>query len=268
MPVLVTGAEDATGRAVIRALVRAGGEVRVFVDDSEIPAGELDRIRAAGCKVARGTLDDEGLLELAMAQVHTVAHLAASVLAEPEELLDSLASVLSAALGAGCRRLVWLSHLGADAPAGNAWLQACADGETLLADAPIDTVAIRRGLTYGPDDALTAILAEGTAGASPDALHVPLFVEDLAAAVVAADARDRAVARMPPLVIPLGGPRMASLGELVALLGGQISEPGPAGLLPFHARDLLSRDLVPPVGTPSGGTSPERGAKAVRSEDL
>jgi uncharacterized protein YbjT (DUF2867 family) len=265
MPVLITGVEDALGRAVVRALVRAGGEVRVFVDDSELAPADLTAVRGAGCKVARGTLDDEALLELALEQVHTVVHAAAGVLLDPGELLDGLASVTSAALGAGCQRLVWLSHLGADLPAGNPWLEACADGEALLAEAPIDTVVIRRALTYGVGDALTGVLADSTGGASPDALHAPLFLQDLAAAVVAADNRDRADGTLAHLVVPLGGPRQASLGELVALLGGQVRSGGAGGPLPFHAADLLSRDLLPPAGSPAAGTAPEAGTAAVRA---
>ena len=118
-------------------------------------------------------------------------------------------------------------------------------------------------LSYGHDDALTQALAESTGGAAPDALHTPIWNDDLAAAVAAADARDRV--GLPHLLVPLGGPQLMSLGELVALLGGQVVEPVVAARrLPEHALDVLSRDLVPPKDKPTADTGPERGAAVFR----
>lgn len=266
---LVTGAEHATGRAAVRGLLRAGGEVRAYVDPAAAPEGLVQRLRVLGCKTARGALDDEGHLELAMEQAHTVLHAAAEPLTDADELLDAAASVLSAALGAGCRRLIFLSHLGADEPRGNRWLEACAEAEGMLADAPLETVVLRRALTYGTDDALTGVLATTTAGASPDALHAPLWIDDLVAALVAADARDRATP-LPHLLVSLAGPEATSLGEFVALLGGQVSDEAAAAVgsgappLPGHVVELLSRDLLPAAGAPTAGTSPRSGAAVVR----
>lgn len=271
MPVLVTGTEHASGMAAVRALLRAGGEVRTYLDPTRVPPGTLERLRASGCKAARGTLDDEGFLEQALEQVHTVVHAAADPMEAPDEVLDDLASVLSAALGAGCRRLVLVSHEGADDPRGNPWLEACAEAEQLLVDAPVDTVVIRRTLTYGPDDALTAALIDGAVGADPDATHAPLWMGDLAAALVAADSRDRAIGALPHLLVPLAGPDLTSLGELIAVLGGQVTgglggapaRRRPDGL-PDHVLDLLSRDLVPGREHPRAGTPLRAGATLVR----
>lgn len=268
MPVLVTGAEHAVGRAVVAAVSRRGGEVRAFLDPLRAPAGAVERLRAAGAKTARGDLADEELLERALAEAHTLVHAAADPLDDPDELVDQAASAVSAALSSGVARLVLVSHLGADTGAANPWLAALAAVEELVAETPIASVVLHRALTYGIDDVLTDALAEGAPGADPDALHAPLWMDDLAAAVVAADARDSV--ELPHLVVPLGGPRMASLGELVALLGGQIPPPGAAprlpdgSRLPDHVVDLLSRDLLPDADVPTAGTSPEVGGEQVR----
>jgi uncharacterized protein YbjT (DUF2867 family) len=271
MPALVIGAEFAVGRAAISALLRSGGEVRAFLDPTRVAAGTVERLRGSGVKVARGTLDDEGFLERALEQVHTVVHAAADPTERPAEVLDGAASMLSAALGAGCRRLVFVSHLGVERPGGNPWLEALAEAEELLVDAPIDTVFLRRALTYGPDDALTEGLIDGASGAAPDATHAPLWIGDLAAAIVAADARDRAVGALPHLLVPLGGPELTSLGELIALLGGQITgglggTPAKArtSALPAHALELCSVDLVPGKEHPRAGTPLRVGAALVR----
>jgi uncharacterized protein YbjT (DUF2867 family) len=271
MPALVIGTEFAAGMAAVRALLRAGGEVRTFLDPTRVGSGTVERLRASGVKTARGTLDDEGFLEQALEQVHTVVHAAADPVEPPGEVLDGAASVLSAALGARCRRLVFISHLGVEEPRGNPWLEAIAEAEEMLLDAPIDTVFVRRALTYGPADRLTAGLVEGAAGSAPDATHAPLWLGDLAAAVAAADARDEAVGGLPHLVVPLGGPELTSLGELIALLGGQITG-GLGGTparvrttsLPDHALDLCSRDLVPAKEHPRAGTTLRTGAALVR----
>ena len=271
MPVLVTGAECALGRAAIAALLSSGGEVRAYLDPLVAPDGAVERLRAAGCKAARGTLDDEGFLESAMEQVHTVVHTATDVLTAPDEVLDDAASVLSAAVSAGVRRLVLISHLGVAEASGNAWLEAVAEAEELCVDSPLDTVVIRRALSYGPQDGLTAALVDGAAGVAPDSTHAPLFLSDLGGAVVAADDRDRADGALPHLVVPLGGPDLTSLGELIAMLGGQVTggyggAPSRARspLLPDHAIDLHSRDLVPDRALPSAGTPLRTGTALVR----
>ncbi|MDP8977732.1 MAG: NAD(P)H-binding protein, partial [Actinomycetota bacterium] len=209
MPVLVTGAETAAGPPVVRELLRAGGEVRAF-----LPAGApADDLRRAGCKVAVGDPDDESRLELALEQAHTVVHVGRGPLDDPAATLDALAGVVSAAIGAGCRRLVWTSHLGAERPGSNAYLRACAEGEALLADAPLETVVIRCALRFGAGDPLTRLLASGEAFTGPDvetARHAPLFADDLARAVAAIDsARSRAAGGQ--RVLRLQGPRTLPL---------------------------------------------------------
>jgi len=251
MPVLVTGAEQAVGRVAVERLARAGGEVRVFLDlERPLPADPA-LFQALGCKVARGALDDEGHVETALEQVHTVLHLAASPLDDPGRLLDSAATVLSAAIGAGCRRVVWLSHLGVDAADGNPWLAACAEVEELLAEAPLESVVFRRALTYGPGDDLTAALASGAAGGlgrDGHAKHAPLFAADLAGAVLAAD-RYRVPAGPEDLhlVVPIAGPDILDLSTVVRSLRATPTVPARPGL-PAHTADLLTRDLLPPPG--------------------
>lgn len=273
MPTLVTSAADPLGRACVAALQRSGGEVRAFLDPDLAPAGATQALRGRGVKVAEGTADDEGQLELACEQVHTVIH-APGVLSAADAVLDDTATVVSAALGAGCRRLVVVSHLGAEAPGDNDWLAALATAEELLAEAPIDTVVLRRSLTYGPWDPVTQLIADGAVGADLEAVHQPLWVDDLAAAVVAADARDRDLGVLPHLLLPLVGPQACNLGELVALLGGQVTgglrssiaraRPGTPHTA-AHVLDLLSRDLSGPKDAPAGGTSPGQGAELVRA---
>ncbi|MGH8909610.1 MAG: SDR family oxidoreductase [Egibacteraceae bacterium] len=249
MPVLVTGAEGAVGRAAVLRLVRGGGEVRVFLDLERAAVADPAPFQALGAKVARGALDDEGHLETALEQAHTVMHLASSPLEQPQRMLDGAATVLCAAIGAGCRRMIWLSHLGVSAADGNEWLAACAEVEELLAEAPLESVVFRRALTYGPDDDLTAALAGvATAGRAMSARHAPLYAADLAAAVVAADL-ERVTGGVTDLhlLVPIAGPDVVELAEVVRGLRGTPAEAA-ARALPAHAADLFARDLLPPLG--------------------
>jgi len=265
VPVLVTGAETALGRAAVRALRRSGGEVRVYLDAEVAGDADAEAFRRLGAKTAIGTLDDEGRLETALEQVHTVVHCWGGPLTTPADELDGLAGVLSAALGAGCRRLVWASHLGADDPAGGAYLQACADAEALLADATLESIVVRRALTYAPGDELTRRLAAGGA-VRPDALHAPLAVADLAAALAQADAVDRRGSGSTlALTIELAGPQVRTLAEVASALrdaglGGGQPTPLPATTVALYERDLVGG----PAALGKGGTTMEQAASAHR----
>jgi uncharacterized protein YbjT (DUF2867 family) len=214
----------------------------VFVDPGATDAAEEFRVR--GCKVARGTLDDEGHLETAAEQVHTVVHLGGGPMTDPETVVDDAATVLSAAIGAGCRRLVWASHVGAGSPQGNAYLEACAETEALLGDAPLETIIVRRALTYGPGDPLTVALA---AGALPreaeESTHQPLYVDDLAMVLVQADHVRGNVDDL-SIEVTLVGPTEVVLGGFADLLAAPGRDRARAQPLPRTVTELLTRDLV------------------------
>jgi uncharacterized protein YbjT (DUF2867 family) len=240
VPVLITGAETAEGRAAARRLGVSAGEVRVFVDVGD--AAAADALRAAGCKVARGSLSDEGHLETAAEQVHTIVHLGGGPMTPPDDAVDDAATVLSAAIGAGCRRLIWASHVGAGDPAGNAYLEACAEVEGMLAEAPLETIVVRRALTYGPGDPLTEALANGAVPpAAKDSTHQPLYVDDLALVIAEADRVRGSVGDL-AIMLTLVGPTEVLLGGFADLLTApERSTPAPLSTIVV---ELLTRDLV------------------------
>lgn len=251
MPVLLTGGEGPVGRAAAQDLRRSGAEVRAFVDLDRMPRPDPGPLRRLGCKVALGALDDEGHLESAMEQVHTVLHLAGSPLDDPEAVVEAAATVVSAAIGAGVRRLVSLSWLGADEPRGSAWLEACAEVESLVEGAPLEGVVLRRSLTYGAGDPLIAALA---AGAAPDGMadQWPLWAGDLASAVVVADRGRVEAASDLHVVVAVVGPQRVPAAELVAGLAAASEAHTGRGVgrpaVPAHAVVLLRRELPPPDG--------------------
>lgn len=253
MPVMVTGAEQALGAAVTDQLLGSGGEVRAFLDATAVSADEPAALRARGCKVAVGELDDEGHMEAALAQVHTVAHCIVGPLEDPGVQVTNAATLASALLGAGVRRLVWVRELAVDPT--NPYLAALDEIGALFQDLPVETVTLATAVRHGPADRLTRRLAAGWVPAADvdlDTPHAPIHVDDVARAVVMADRQRGAVADL-HMRLGLVGPETMSLGEVLARLGAP-AEPrtvSHADDPPAWLTDWLSHPAVAPPDGPA-----------------
>jgi NADH dehydrogenase len=261
MPVVVTGAGGIAGRALLRRLAGpggSGGEIRALVRSiAEAPA-----VREIIPKCAAPDLEDPEEISLMMHDVHTVVHL----LPDPEvpdealdrELRQTTEWVVEAAELAGARRFVLLSSAGADPDAENAYLRAAGGAEAAVrgADLP-EAMILRASPVYGPGglwlQAWRAMLRPPVALVpSPGTQTLaPVFVEDVAAALFAADDRRQAVTG----TFGLDGPERLSADELIDRVAGRrrrklhVSTRRlvgllrlPGGGLSLAAADLLSRD--------------------------
>ncbi|CAN5819838.1 hypothetical protein BH23ACT10_BH23ACT10_01000 [soil metagenome] len=255
MPVLVTGAESGLGARVLQQLRLSGGQIRAYLDATVADADTAAALRATGCKVALGELDDEGHLEAALAQVHTVAHCWGGPLHDLEAQLNVAGTVASAALGAGVRRLVWVRELAVDAT--NPYLALLGQIGELFDELPIETVVFAVSLRHGIGDPLTARLAGGWlsgSGVDADAAHAPIDLDDVARAVAVAD-RQRGTARELHVRLGLRGPEEMSLREFLLRIGAPgLDGPAPVAPPPQWVVDWLSRpdgdgtsSLVPSV---------------------
>ncbi|MBW3620697.1 MAG: NAD(P)H-binding protein [Actinobacteria bacterium] len=147
MPVLVTAADSPLGVLTVRRLLDEGGEVRAYCRGD----GPVSELRAAGAIIATGDLDDEGRLEAAMAQVHTVVHLAGGLLSPSAEGVTYEADVVvTAAAQAGVRRLIGLSVPGADPGADEPLRRAKGMAEAAMRSAALPTVVVRPSLVDTP----------------------------------------------------------------------------------------------------------------------
>lgn len=219
MPVLVTGAERGLGARVLAQLRASGGEVRAYLDATAVDDDAAAALRSQGCKVAIGELDDEGHLEAALAQVHTVAHCWGGPLHDLDEQLTVAGTLASALLGAGVRRLVWVRELADDAA--NPYLALLGEIGELFEELPVETVTLATTLRHGTGDPLTSRLAAGwLSGSGVDALaaHAPIELDDVARAVVAAD-RQRGTARELHLRLGLRGPEQMPLHTFLRRIG-------------------------------------------------
>jgi len=224
--ILVTGATGFVGQALVRHLVARRRPIRLLLRPGrkslQLPKGVP--IDAVVCD-----LGDERALAAALRGVTHIIHL---IGAEREssrasfERVDVRATraLAEAAAKAGVRRLVYLSHLGADRASAFPLLKAKGIAEALVINSGVPYTILRSAVTYGPGDqfitGLTTLLRR-TPGfflmpGDGEMLLQPLWIGDLV------EALDIAL-EYPPLenqVISIGGPEYLSLRQIV----GQIMD--------------------------------------------
>lgn len=204
MPVLVTAAQHPLARRIAIRLLEEGGEVRVTAD------GDVSTLRAAGAFVATATSDDEGRLEAALAQAHTLVHVGGGLgTSDPARLVADAEVAARAAAGAGIRRLIALSLPGASPAAADPLRRAKGRMEEIFAALPCPSIVLRVGLVDTPNvrDALL------TAGLAPEFMGTvvrPVRVADLMELIVAFD-RARSSRSEGHLVVAADGPVAMSL---------------------------------------------------------
>lgn len=221
MPVLVTAADSPLGARLVTRLLGTGGEVRAFATGggADLPGGAF---------VATGDLLDEGHLEAAMEQAHTVIHLGAGLVAtSPDGLVEEAATVVTAALGAGVRRLIALSVAGAGPGAGDPLRRAFGRVEELVAEAPVPSVALRTSLPDLPE-VTEALSVAPLTGEHLNALVAPVRGDDVVELLAAFDAA-RSRAEEGHAVFAAEGPERMSLGDYLERAG--VEPPGRVGRL-------------------------------------
>ena len=255
MPVLVTGATGVVGRALIPKLLASGGQVRVYV------RRDVPEFRSIGVHVAVGEADHEGKLEAALEQVHTLVHLVGGPLLEGlttiEWLnLETTQVALRAAENADVRRVLFLSHLGADEESDHLYLVTKARAEDEIRKAPMEHVILRCAPILGPGSVFTGFLESGVVRGQQRV--TPVAAEDVAEALVAADTREAELRG----TWELGGPDVLTLDDLGRAVPKRgltrfLSGP-PRALSSLYARDLVadSSEAVRQFGLTLTGVAP------------
>jgi len=220
VPVLVTDAHTSVGEQIVRRILREGGEVRAF------GAGVDGSLRAASAIVANADADDEGRLEAALEQVHTVIHPGPSLLAEADIPAEIAAATLAtAAENAGVRRIIALSVLGAGG--GDPYREAKGRAEQLLEDGAVPTVVVRTGLV-ATSDAVARLRTLPAEDAAMSLSHAPLRPDDLLDALAGLDVL-RSTAQQGHVVFHAVGPDKATLGAWLAGAQGGLGHAESAG---------------------------------------
>jgi uncharacterized protein YbjT (DUF2867 family) len=243
VPVLVTAAHRPLARRIAARLLAEGGEVRVMA------WGDVASLRAAGAMVASGSSDDEGRLEAALAEVHTLIHVGGGLLSRDPAVDVAEADVVArAAEHAGVRRIVALSLPGADTDASEPLRRAKGEVEARFAAAAPPSVIIRVSLLDTPATR-DALATSGLGAAAADVEIAPVRVSDLLELVVAFD-RARGRAGHGHLVVAADGPVVLPLDAYLRRVG--VAAPG--------SGSLLGRRFADPAHTPLLGDALRGGA--------
>lgn len=219
--ILVTGGTGFVGKVLIRHLVDGGHRVRLLLRPSkntpDLPVG-------LPVEVAVSSLKDERGLRAAMVGVSTVVHLAGVERRGAQaDLLEvdvmGTKSVVQAASAAKVKRLVYLSHLGADRSSAYPILKAKAIAETFVRRGEFDHTIFRSSMIFGQDDGFTTGIAQLLTvipffflipGDGQNMIQ-PLWVEDLAACIAWSLIDDNTRNR----TYEIGGPEFLTFNETV-----------------------------------------------------
>jgi uncharacterized protein YbjT (DUF2867 family) len=229
VPVLVTAAHRPLARRLVGRLLDEGGQVRAVASD------DVAALRGRGVHVAHATPDDEGRLEAACTQVHTVIHLAGGLGApDPAASLREATVAVHAAARAQVQRLVVVTIEGADASADDPLRRAHAAIEDEVAAADLPAVVVRTGLV-ATEDLVRRVRA---AGLAPEWGERRIATVDPAALVellVAID-RARSSARRGTLTIAADGPADVPLASLIGTAAGDAGASRVGSRLPDPAQ--------------------------------
>jgi NADH dehydrogenase len=219
----VFGGSGFIGRHVVQRLARQGYVVRVAVR-SPVQAAFLKPMGAVGQIVPlRAPLGSAEAVARAVEGAAVVVNLVGILTeARPGDfrrvIAEGAATVARAAADAGVAQFVQLSAIGADAASPSGYARAKAAGEAaVLAAFPTATI-LRPSLVFGPEDKFfnrfgaMAQLLPVMPVISGATRFQPVYVGDVADAVMAALARPEAAGR----IYELGGPQVFTFRELLA----------------------------------------------------
>ena len=192
--ILITGATGFIGRALVRQLSQTGQQVRVLLR----PSPQSPRIpKGVPVEVAVVSLNDERGVRAALRGVDEIYHLAsASGHGRRGNLLttdiEGTRTLAQAAKDAGVKKIIFISHIGADRASAFPIQKAKGIAEEHIRRSGVPYTIIRSTVVFGPEDRFTNNLA-GLLRTVPfffpipsdgRTLLQPLWVEDLVTCLI------------------------------------------------------------------------------------
>jgi uncharacterized protein YbjT (DUF2867 family) len=227
--ILVTGSTGFVGRVITRVLAERGHSVRLLLR----PSAHVTSLPIPEAETVVASLQDEQGMRAATAGVDAVVHLASAESARRRRDLfttdiQGTRMLAAQAKASGVRRIVYLSHLGADRGSAFPFLQAKGIAEHAILESGIPSLILRSSRIFGAGDSFTnsiAFLARVVPAVFfiPDMdTHLqPLWVEDLAACMEYCLAEDRYFGE----ILSIGGPEHLSFAQVVEAVLDEIRSP-------------------------------------------
>jgi uncharacterized protein YbjT (DUF2867 family) len=245
--VTIFGGTGFLGRHTVRALAKVGWRIKVAARRPARgfflrPLGQVGQIDFVKCDIA-----DKDQVAAALAGSDAVINLCGILFQSGQSFEDvqahGAANIAEAAAAAGVSSLVHVSAIGADKDSDSTYAQTKAQGEAAVRAAFPAATILRPSIVFGPEDDFFNRFA-AMARMSPVLPLVgggktrfqPVFVGDVAAAIVAALGSDAAKGA----TYELGGPTVYSFRQLLEIILQQTGRkrllaPLPFGLASFQA---------------------------------
>jgi len=278
---LVLGGTGFVGRALCEKLSERSSSDRIVVPTRRLARGHSVQSLPTVDLVQARLHDDAELLALVRGcdvVINLVAILHGSEADFRQVHIELPRRLINACHGAGVKRLLHISALGVGPSAPSLYLRSKTAGEAVLATSGLDVTVLRPSVIFGSHDRFLNVFASLQAVAplmplaGSTALFQPVWIEDVAAAIVAAIDTPASTGQ----TYECAGPTVYTLGQLVRLAGRwsgherpQIALPGWAGWLQAAAMELLpgeplmSRDNVMSMSVPNVATPGAPGLQAL-----
>lgn len=224
--VLVLGGTGFVGRSLCEKLVeRAGGSGSGIL----VPTRRIAHARALqplpGLQAVEADIHDDARLARLVAGRDAVVNLVAILHGSEADFqrvhVELPCRLAQACAGAGVRRIVHVSAIGADPAAPSRYLRSKAGGEAALAGSGRDVTILRPSVIFGAGDRFLNLFARLQALfpllplAGADSRYQPVWVEDVAAAIVRCLDDPTTIGQ----VIECTGPEVYTLRQLVEAAG-------------------------------------------------
>ena len=235
MRIVITGANSATGQAILRCASEndAAPNALVAAVRSERTADQIRTLLGESGSTVRISYDDPGSLDEAFHGATAIIHLAGILVERPDSTYQQAnvapaRGVVEAAKRCAAEKLVLVSVTGANEKSSNGYYRSKGQAEALVRSSGLSYTILRAPLLLGPATQGAAALARNASGPKAKLIgggrnfQQPLYVDDLARAAIAAAQPLVARNRTLDLVGPVSLPERELVERAARLLGHEV----------------------------------------------